>query len=48
LSLTRWRNETDLAGVRDADELEKLSAEERNEFLALWADVAALLARSEK
>jgi serine/threonine-protein kinase len=48
LSLTRWRNETDLAGVRDADEVEKLSAEERDEYLALWADVAALLARSEK
>jgi serine/threonine-protein kinase len=48
LTLTRWRNDSDLARVRDADEVEKLPADEREEYLALWADVAALLARSEK
>ncbi len=48
LALTRWRNEPDLACVRDPDELEKLAADERTEYLKLWADVAALLARTEQ
>jgi eukaryotic-like serine/threonine-protein kinase len=47
-ALTRWRKEPDLACVRDSGELDKLPADERQEFAALWADVAALLARTQK
>jgi serine/threonine-protein kinase len=46
-ALTRWRNEPDLACVRDPGELDRLAADERKEYLALWADVAAVLARTE-
>jgi hypothetical protein len=48
LALTRWRNDSDLACVRDVGEVEKLLADERDEYRALWADVAALLDRAEK
>jgi hypothetical protein len=48
LALTRWRNEPDLAGLREPGELNKLPADERSEYLALWADVAAVLARTER
>jgi hypothetical protein len=34
--------------VRDPGELDKLPADERKEYLALWADLAAVLARPEK
>ena len=44
-ALTRWRKESDLACVRDPGELDKLAADERKDYLALWAEVAALLAR---
>ncbi len=37
--LTRWRNEADLAGVRDADELKKLPDKERREWEQWWAEV---------
>jgi hypothetical protein len=47
VALTRWRNETDLACVRDPGELGKLGADERKEYLTLWADVAAVLARTQ-
>jgi serine/threonine-protein kinase len=48
LTLTRWQSDPDLVSVRDPGEIEELSADERNEYLALWADVAALLDRTEK
>jgi hypothetical protein len=38
----------DLACVRDSCELDKLAEDEREEYLALWAEVAAVLARIEK
>ena len=47
-ALTRWREDPDLACVRDRGELDKLAADERKEYRALWADVAAALARAEK
>jgi hypothetical protein len=47
-ALTRWREDPDLACLRDPGELDKLTAEEREEYLALWAEVAAVLARTEK
>jgi hypothetical protein len=40
-----WQQEPELACVRDPSEVEKRPAHEREEFLALWADVADLLAR---
>jgi hypothetical protein len=36
------------AGLRDPGELNKLPADERKEYGALWADVAAVLARTAK
>jgi hypothetical protein len=47
-ALTRWQKEPDLACVRDPGKLDKLPADERKEYLALWADLAAVLARPEK
>ncbi len=48
LALTRCQNDSDLACVRDPGELDKLAPEERKEYLALWADVAAVLAQTQK
>jgi serine/threonine-protein kinase len=48
LILTRWRNDPDLAGLREPGELNKLLADERKECLAIWAEVAGVLARTEK
>jgi serine/threonine-protein kinase len=47
-ALSDWREDPDLPCVRDPGELNKLAADERTEFVALWADVAAALARTEK
>jgi serine/threonine-protein kinase len=47
-ALTHWREDPDLACVRDPGGLNKLAADERKEYLALWAEVAAVLARTEK
>jgi serine/threonine-protein kinase len=46
--LTRWQDDPDLACVRDPRELDRLAADERKEYLALWADVAAALARTDR
>jgi serine/threonine protein kinase/tetratricopeptide (TPR) repeat protein len=42
--LTHWRFDPGLAGVREASELAKLPAKERQEFASLWEEVARLLA----
>jgi hypothetical protein len=42
-SLHHWQKVPDLAGLRDADALGRLSVEERQACASLWADVAALL-----
>jgi hypothetical protein len=42
-TLRHWREDPDLAGVRDADALDKLPEGERGEWRKLWADVDALL-----
>ena len=47
-ALTSWRNEPDLACVRDPSELNELAADERKEYLAFWAEVAAVLARTQE
>src|SRR5215470_12286382 len=44
--LTRWQVEPDLAGLREPSALDKLFAEERAEWLALWKEVGALLKRA--
>jgi serine/threonine protein kinase/Tfp pilus assembly protein PilF len=41
-----WKEDTDLAGVRDAAALSKLPEAERKEWQALWADVDRLLKRA--
>jgi Tfp pilus assembly protein PilF len=46
-TLRHWRETADLSSVRDAAELEKLPAEERQEWARLWADVQALLDKAE-
>jgi serine/threonine-protein kinase len=46
--LTVWRVDPDLACVRDPSELEKLAEDERNECLAIWTEVAAVLARIDR
>jgi serine/threonine-protein kinase len=47
-ALALWWVDPDLACVRDPDELSKLAADERNEYLAIWAELAAVLARIEE
>ncbi len=47
-ALGRWRQDRDLAGVRDADTLAKLPGAERKDWQSLWADVDALIRRASK
>jgi hypothetical protein len=46
-ALTRWRKDDNLAGLRDADALEKLPPAERQEWQDLWQEVAALHRRAQ-
>jgi serine/threonine-protein kinase len=46
-AMRHWQQDTDLAGIRDQDALEKLPAEERAACERLWADVAALLKKAQ-
>jgi serine/threonine-protein kinase len=45
-AVTRWRADLDLAGLRTPSELARLSADERKDCLALWAEVDGLLDRA--
>ncbi len=45
-TLEHWREDTDLAGIRDDARLAKLSEAERAAFRKLWADVDALLKKA--
>jgi hypothetical protein len=45
-TLRRWKEGTDLTGIRDAESLARLPEVEREEWQALWAAVDALLARA--
>ena len=47
-ALTLWRVDPDLACVRDPSELDKLAADERKEYLTLWAEVTAVVAGPQK
>ena len=44
-TLQHWQDDSDLAGVRDRDAIEKLPADERRAWEALWKDVETLLKR---
>jgi hypothetical protein len=46
-TLNHWKNDTDLAGVRDEKELARLPEDERKVWQALWAEVDSLLHRAE-
>jgi tetratricopeptide (TPR) repeat protein len=43
--LRSWKQDTDLAGVRDSSALAQLPAAERDTWCRLWAEVAAVLAQ---
>jgi tetratricopeptide (TPR) repeat protein len=43
--LTHWQVEPDLAGIRDLKALDEAPEEERNDGLALWDEVSAVLRR---
>ncbi len=45
-TMTNWRANPDLAGLRTPGALEKLSVEERKDWLLLWNEVDALLERT--
>jgi serine/threonine-protein kinase len=45
-NLISWQADPDLAGLREPSALDKLSAEERKEWLALWKEVETLLRRT--
>jgi hypothetical protein len=42
-SLAAWRNDPDLAGLREPEALDQLLSEEREECRALWSDIEAVL-----
>jgi serine/threonine-protein kinase len=45
-TLARWQADPDLAGLRDATAVDKLSGDERKECLGLWKEVGNLLHRA--
>ena len=45
-NLRRWQEDPDLAAVRDAASLEKLSPEERADWKKLWAEVDRIVTKS--
>jgi serine/threonine-protein kinase len=45
-TLKHWQQDSDLAGLRDATALVRLTAQEQKACTQLWADVAALLQRA--
>ena len=47
-TLRHWKADADLAGVRDADDLAKLPETERAEWVKLWEEIDALLAKVAK
>jgi hypothetical protein len=44
--LQHWKADTDLAGIRDESELNKLPEGEQTACRALWSEVEALLAKA--
>jgi hypothetical protein len=46
--LKQWQINSYLAGLRDPNALEKLPADERQEWIKLWSDVTRLIGGSEE
>jgi serine/threonine-protein kinase len=46
-TMTRWQADPDLSGLREPGALDRLSPDERKEWLALWGDVAAVVKRAD-
>jgi len=46
--LTQWHADLDLAGLREAVELEKLPPDERKNFFTFWEGVRVVLKRAEE
>jgi serine/threonine-protein kinase len=46
-ALGHWQQDTNLAGLRDAEALARLPADEQKAWIQLWADVAALLKKAQ-
>ena len=46
-TLSHWKQDSDLAGIRDAEALPKLPETERKEWQGLWEEVEALLKRAQ-
>jgi eukaryotic-like serine/threonine-protein kinase len=46
-ALISWLDDPDLQCVRTTSELHKLPLDERNKYLTLWAEVTAVLARTQ-
>jgi serine/threonine-protein kinase len=46
-TLQQWKADSDLAGIRDPDELAKLPESEQKACRTLWADVEALLKQAQ-
>jgi len=44
--LVRWQSDPDLAGVREASELEKLPPDQHRDFAKLWDNVAQVVDRT--
>ena len=42
-SLAAWRNDLDLAGLREPAALDQLPSEEREECRTLWSDIEVVL-----
>ncbi len=45
-AMRQWRKDTDLIAVRDAEGLASLPEAERSDWLALWAQVDALIRKA--
>ncbi len=46
-TLKRWQQDSDLAGIRDAAALAKLTVDEQKAFTQLWANVESVLKKAE-
>ena len=45
--MTQWRENPEFAALREPDSLDRLSADEVKECVALWSGVAALISRAQ-
>jgi hypothetical protein len=45
-TLSHWKEDSDLAGIRDAEALARLPADKQKAFTRLWPDVAVFLEKA--